>query len=87
MSGQSSGQLKFRREVFRAELARRKLRPIHIAMALDVDTRTVTRWLEPNGPISPNGSNARRLARHFGYEEDFFLDDYSDDPDPLPTAA
>lgn len=74
----------FLREVFRAELARTKQRPIHIAMALDVDVRTVTRWLEPNGPISPNGSNARRLARHFDRAEDYFL---SADNEPTGAAA
>jgi hypothetical protein len=39
------------------------------------DPRTVARWLERDGRIDPNGSNARRLAKHFGRPEDYFLVD------------
>lgn len=87
MSGQISGQLKFRREAFRAELARAKKRPVHVAVDLDVDPRTVARWLEVNGQIDPSPGNARRLARYFGQPEDFFLSfNGQDDPDLAPAA-
>jgi transcriptional regulator with XRE-family HTH domain len=75
VTGQTTGQTFFRREVFRAEMERTKQRPVHVALALDVDPRTVARWLERDGRIDPNGSNARRLAKHFGRPEDYFLVD------------
>jgi transcriptional regulator with XRE-family HTH domain len=83
VTGQTTGQSFFRREVFRAEMERTKQRPIHIALALDVDPRTVARWLERDGRIDPNGSNARRLAKHFGRPEDYFLADATDPAGPV----
>lgn len=71
----------FRRDLFRAELARSRKRAVHIAVDLDVDPRTVARWLEVNGSIDPSPGNARRLARWFGHDEDYFLS--LDDPDPI----
>jgi transcriptional regulator with XRE-family HTH domain len=72
----------FRRDLFRAELARTRKRPVHIAVELEVDPRTVARWLEMNGRIDPTPGNARRLARYFGHDEDYFLSSH----DLLPAA-
>jgi hypothetical protein len=73
VTGQTTGQSFFRREVFRAEMERTKQRPIHIALALDVDPAPSLAGSNATASIDPNGSNARRLAKHFGRPEDYFL--------------